>query len=273
MRTHILETSAGMTLKQVFKDEEINERIVLLPDDLMLGPLGNIFLKDVQEQRLQWWERIFSEEDKRIYMDFLHESYQNFNHWIQDITDKDSLLFWVGDSVTEYTGMMCLLAYLPDSIPVSVIMASSAYYKRYGGFKPFSAGEITPGKMLPLLEEAKSLSPRVREKYVNNWMQLLKDDGILRIRKNRQIEMVSEDYFDELILALAKKISHQKMYRNSNGFFPAMRLVGEVVGRSKQKIIDTFIEWRLRCLIQSGHLAYEGSLTSMRLYKIKPATD
>ncbi|XEC96683.1 DUF3658 domain-containing protein [Paenibacillus tarimensis] len=273
MRTHILETSAGMTLKQLFKEYEINERIVLMPDDLMLGPLGNILLEDVQAQRLKWWERIFSEEDKQIYMDFLHESYQNFNHWVHELTNKDSLLFWVGDSPTEYIGMMCLLAYLPDSIPVSVNMASSAYYKRYGGFKPFSAGEITPDKMLPLLEETKFLSPRVREKYVTNWMRLLKDNGILRIRKNRQIEMVSEEYFDELILTLAKKFSQQKMYRKSNGFFPAMRLVGEVMGRSKQKIIDTFIEWRLRCLIQSGHLAYEGSLTTMRLYKIKPDTD
>ncbi|MGM0884990.1 MAG: DUF3658 domain-containing protein [Bacillota bacterium] len=269
MRIHISTPS----LKQLFKQQEINERVVYLPDDLMLGPLGNILLKDVQAERLKWWGRIFSEGDKQIYMDFLDESFQSFNHWVHEITDQDSLLFWVGDNPTEYIGMMCLLAYLPKSIPVSVIMSSMAYYKRYGGYKPLSTGEIPPKELLPLLEDANPLSSRVREGYVKNWNLLLNDNGILRIRKNRKIETVPDEYFDELIIGLAKKISKQKTYLKNGGYLPALRLVGEVIGRSKQKITDTFIEWRLRCLIQRGHLAFEGSLTTMTLYKIKPSID
>lgn len=189
------------------------------------------------------------------------------------LTDNESLLFWVGNSPTEHTGLMCLLAYLPKSIPVSVVMASSAYYKRYGKFKPLYTGEITTEKLLPLQEDAKFLSPRVRERYVTKWTQLLEDNGSLRIHKNRQIETVSEDYFDEEILTLAKKISQQKMYRKSDGFLQAARLVGEVMGRQKQKIMDILIDWRIRFLIQRGVLAYQGSLTKMSHYQIKPVVD
>lgn len=182
-------------------------------------------------------------------------------------------MFWVGDSPTEYTGIMCLFAYLPESIPISVIMASSAYYKRYGGFKPLSVGEISSEKLLPLLEDTNPLSSRVREGYVKNWLQLLEDNGTLRIRKIRQVETVPIDYFDEMILTLAKEISKRKTYLKNDGFLPAMLLVGEVMGRQKQQITDTFIEWRLRFLIQRGHLTYDGSLNTLRLYKIKPVTD
>lgn len=78
MRIHILANVAGYSLKRLFKEQEINERVVFLVDDLMLGPLGNILLKDVQEERLKWWEQIFSEGKKQDYMDFLNKSYQDF---------------------------------------------------------------------------------------------------------------------------------------------------------------------------------------------------
>jgi hypothetical protein len=60
---------------------------------------------------------------------------------------------------------------------------------------------------------------------------------LTRILKNRQIQTVSENYFDEEILTQAKKISQQKMYCKNDGFLPAARLVGEVIGRQKQKNI------------------------------------
>ncbi|NYE09652.1 hypothetical protein F4694_006555 [Bacillus niacini] len=63
------------------------------------------------------------------------------------------------------------------------------------------------------------------------------------------------------------------MYSKSDGFFPTARLVGEFIGRQKQQVMDISIEWRIRCLIQSGLLAYQGSLAQMRLYNIKPVID
>jgi hypothetical protein len=103
-------------------------------------------------------------------------------------------------------------------------------------------------------------------------IRLFEDHGTLRIRKNRQVETVSEDYFDAGIIQRAKKISQEKIYRKNDGFFPAARLVGEVIRHQKQHVGDVFIEWRIRSLIQKRIFAYEGSLSAMRLYKIRPIT-
>jgi hypothetical protein len=270
MRTHILfGASPGGTLKQAFKEKQITEQVVAMQDDLMWGPLGNVLLDNVQALRLKWWEQVLNEEDKHVIIPYLLDAYKNFSQWTNTLTDDDQLLFWVGDSPTEHIGFMCLLAYLPKSIPVSVVMVSPAYYKRYGKFRPLSVGEIPPDKMFPLMEAAKSLSLRVRERYVTNWTRLLEDNGTLRIRKIRQVETVSEDYFDQEIIDRAKRICRERTYRKSDGFFPAMRLVGEIIGHQKQQIKDMLIEWRIRRLIQKGVFTYQGSLTHMRLYKIK----
>jgi hypothetical protein len=123
------------------------------------------------------------------------------------------------------------------------------------------------------LEDVKVLTPHVWKRYVTNWNRLLEDNGILRIRKNLQVETVPVEYFDREIIDRAKRISQEKFHLKSDGFFNAVRLVGEIIGRQKQRIEDGFIEWRIRCLIQRNVFIYQGSLTSMRLYLIKPVND
>ncbi|MDQ0878618.1 hypothetical protein QFZ77_007277 [Paenibacillus sp. V4I3] len=263
MRTHIVfGASTRGTLRQAFKINQITEQIIAMEDDLMLGPLGNIFLDSVQSFRLNWWEQILNEEDKTEYIPYLRDSYKNFSGWASLLTDDDSLLFWVGDSSTEQTGFMCLLANLPYSIPVSFVSVSQAYYKRYGKFRPRSTGEVSPEKLFPLMEDAKVITPHVWDRYVTNWKQLLEDNGILRIRKTRQVETVPVDYFDREIIDRAKRISPEKFHLKSDGFFYAVS--------QKQRIDDGFIEWRIRCLIQRNVFTYQGSLASMRLYMLKP---
>jgi hypothetical protein len=82
MKTHILfGASAGGTLKQAFKQNQITEQVVILPDDLMWGPLGNVLLDDIQAMRLSWWEQTVSEEDQSNIIPFLYDAYCDFIQW------------------------------------------------------------------------------------------------------------------------------------------------------------------------------------------------
>ncbi|OGX61806.1 MAG: hypothetical protein A2189_03380 [Paenibacillus sp. RIFOXYA1_FULL_44_5] len=273
MRTHVLfGLSLGGAHKMVLESHQINDHVVVMVDDLMWGPLGNVLSHHVQTERLNWWEQVLNDEDLADDIPFLREKYRIFNEWANSLTDNDSILLWVGDNSTDYTGLMCLLTYLPKSIPMSVVMASRSYYKRFGRFKPLNVGEISLEKIYPLLEDVELISPHEREEHIRNWTKILKENGSLRILKNRQIQTVSEDYFDEEILIHAKRLSREKLYTQSDGFVPTARLVGEVIGHQKQTNKDFLIEWRVRCLIQKGLLSYHGLLNNMRLYSIKPFT-
>lgn len=256
------------------KSHQINDNVVVMFDDLMWGPLGNILSHQVQAERLEWWEQVLNDEDLADDIPFLRDRYRIFNEWANSLTDQDSILLWVGDNSTDYTGLMCLMTYLPNylpkSVPMSAVMASKSYFKRYGRFKPLNVGEIPLEKIYPLLEDAKLILPHEREEHIKNWNELLKEKGSLRILKNGQIQTVSEEYFDQEIIDQAIRISREKIFRKSDGYFPAMRLVGEVIGHQKQRVEDYVIEWRIRLLIQRGIFSYQGSLTHMRHFLIKP---
>jgi hypothetical protein len=273
MRTQVL---FGLTLagahKMMLESHQIDDHVVVMADDLMWGPLGNILSHQVQTKRLDWWKQVLNNEDVADDIPFLQDNYRKFTEWTKSLTNNDSILFWVGDNPTDHIGLMCLLTYLPKSIPMSVIMVTRSYYKRYGRFKPLNMEEIPLEKLYPLLEDVELVTPNEREKYMRNWTKIHQDKGSLRILKNRRIETVSEDYFDEEILNRAKKISRERIYSKSGGFLPTVRLVGEVIGHQKQTNKDFLIEWRVRCLINKGLLSYQGKLNNMRFYLIKPLT-
>ncbi|KRE21297.1 DUF1835 domain-containing protein [Paenibacillus sp. Soil522] len=103
MRTHVLiGLSLGGTLKIALESHQINDHVVVMVDDLMWGPLGNVLSDHVQTVRLNWWEQVLNDEDLSDDIPFLREKYKIFNEWANSLTDSDSLLFWVGDNPTDY---------------------------------------------------------------------------------------------------------------------------------------------------------------------------
>ena len=52
-------------------------------------------------------------------------------------------------------------------------------------------------------------------------------------------------------------------------FINAPIVIGEVLGHLDQSLSDSWIEYRLRWLINSNQFAYKGDLQSMRMYEIK----
>jgi hypothetical protein len=267
MTTHIMfDSSSGSSLKQAFNEQKIADRVVVILDDLMTGPLGNIMLPYVQTLRIDWWKQILSKEDKTDFIPLLQDNYEFLCQWVNSFTENDNIIFWVGDSPTEHTGLMFLLSQLPESIPMSVIMVSVAYKKRYGSFRPRSTGEVIPDKLVPLIQDANPISQRVKDGYINNWNRLTEDKGNLRVRKNRLVETVTEEYYDLEIIERAKKI--EKSVSKNKGYFPALRLVGDIIGHQKQRISDEFIQWRIRFLIQKGIFNYRELQTDK--YEVVP---
>ncbi len=60
MRTHVLfGLSHGGALKIVLESYQINDHVVVMVDDLMWGPLGNVLSDHVQAVRLNWWGHEF----------------------------------------------------------------------------------------------------------------------------------------------------------------------------------------------------------------------
>ena len=88
----------------------------------------------------------------------------------------------------------------------------------------------------------------------------------LRIWKNGRIQSVPEDYYDQYIIQRAKYL-HRKP--ELNGLMKSARLIGDVLGHLEQYVGDSFVEYRLRMLIDAGVFEWEGSLRAMRFYSVR----
>nr|WP_276516087.1 DUF3658 domain-containing protein [Oceanobacillus caeni] len=110
------------------------------------------------------------------------------------------------------------------------------------------------------------LSENMKSDYVRDGERLLNSKSMVRSWQNEEIVDDVETRDDPFILECAIRLHHEM---SNHEFINPMRVIGEVVGNSEEPLSDSWIEYRIRALIHSNHLAYEGNLQSMRMYKIK----
>ena len=69
-----------------------------------------------------------------------------------------------------------------------------------------------------------------------------------------------------MIIKRAKNLHGKK---KSNKFMKSARVIGEVLGHLDQYVGDSFLEYRLKKLIEKGIFESEGSLEAMRFYSVR----
>jgi hypothetical protein len=121
VRTHIVfGLSSVSAIEQVMYVS--NEQVIVVLDDLMWGPIGNILSEDVQQTSVRWWKRVLNDEDFAAGVPDVFESYMKIGEWANTLTEIDSLQFWLADNSTDYTGLICLVSNLPKSISMSLLL-------------------------------------------------------------------------------------------------------------------------------------------------------
>ena len=69
-----------------------------------------------------------------------------------------------------------------------------------------------------------------------------------------------------MIVKRAKKLHGKK---KTNEFMKSARLIGEVLGHLDQYVGDSFLEYRLKMMIEEGIFESEGNLQAMRFYSVR----
>ncbi len=239
--------------------------VVALTDDLSCGPLGDLLSEVSWEDRVQWWTQVLASPGPR-YLKRLGRSWQQFRPWLRSRAPDDAVVIWVAENPAEVTGALGVLAHLPALAPVSVINVNQAYARacNTADIQYFikHTGEIAPDKLEALMDHAIPWSQSARDDAIPRWHWLVENRSHLRHIVNGLVETVGVDYLDPFIVEQA----HGLLRRQQS--IPAVRLVGECLGRHPQITSDALVFWRIRRLIESGTFTYTGSLKSMRECRI-----
>jgi len=241
------------------------EIVVTLSDNLMVGPL----VKDQDfarsfAARNDWFQARYSVSDADEIKSMLLESAVDWLTWPQQLMEWPCVI-WAGNAASEQLGLRRLLSLIPDHPNVVLVNAASILHNQNPNISYRGTFEIGSDLLQDVLvtTDYTRLSLIDQAGYREDWQRLLKEDGTFRVLQLDVLVTVPESYYDNEILKAAYRIEAR------NGFFKkSARIVGEVIGHGELAVSDSFIEYRVRYLIQQGAFTYTGELDAMRNYSV-----
>ncbi|WP_342041934.1 DUF1835 domain-containing protein [Bacillus sp. OTU2372] len=259
-------------LRQPLKELNLLEEefIIAFNENFSIAPVYSLDTEKGQTDRFDWLKNNLSNEYE---VEYYKENFPRVISQLLSIPENVPIYIWVSENANEQTALlftMYLLRELKNNISIidTATLYRKLFEKKAKKYVPFFSGEIILEELKTIYkysqENKQILSDIERKHFEKKWLDLSNNPGTLRIWENGEIKDVAEDYYDDFIIEKAKYLIGKK-----KGFIMCARLVGEVYGHILQYIGDSFLEYRVRKLIEKGIFEYEGSLEAMRYYGIK----
>lgn len=247
------------SLKYFFENNEndYSGEVVGLLDDFFVGPLNNIDKEEGFRQRIYWMNNLnkevipyFEEYSKAVV-----DSYNNLN----DIDKTHTIIIWHGNNASDQVGLRYIISKLENKhiYEVDVSKYPIMFFKDEA-YIPRALGECSIENIEKVILNMKKIDNKRLEELKNDWQELRNSKENLRIVKDSKIVGVEEDFYDSKIVA-----------NTGFNFKMAARIIGKTMGESKHLVTDTYIDYRIRKLIEQGKIKYQGHLESMRDYQIR----
>ncbi|WP_102272308.1 DUF1835 domain-containing protein [Cytobacillus massiliigabonensis] len=276
---HILfgDSPAG-SLKYALKQMGVSksEKVISFWYMFSVGPVWKLHEKAGQQVRFDFMQKVMNDEHDD-FRDYQKKFYETLDQ-IDSIPEDVPITIWVAENAHEQTGLRYVLHILKNKMnDIKVINSTKMFAGKFNRpdieYMAIKTGEIIPEKLQVIYEESKlnaSLSKEERKALVEEWAALAETEETLRIWQNEKIKSVREDYYDQYMINMAKKLQiNRERAKEPEVFMKSARLIGEVIGHLDQYMGDSFFEYRLRKLIEKGVFEMEGNLKAMRYYSVR----
>jgi hypothetical protein len=277
-RVHILfgASPAGSLKVALKKMGTKEEKVLSFWDMFSIGPVWRLHETSGEESRFDWLKTVMNDEYEE-FQDY-KQRYQKTVHQILSISEDVPITIWVAENAHEQTGLRYVLHLLKNKPnEIQVINSTELYAEHFHqpdiSYTVLHTGEIPPEKLQVIYRQSKSnslLSQQERENLEQEWLGLAENKKTLRIWRNGRIICVDADYYDQYIIAKAKELQIKRQQkRETDDFMKSARIIGEVLGHLDQYVGDSFLEYRLRKLIEEGIFQVRGSMKAMRFYSVR----
>lgn len=260
--------AATGSLKHAFRKQ--NHKIIGFPIDFSVGPITNIHKMSGETRYFTWLKSSFRPDlgdfvgDQTAY----HQSLQK----LLEIEDGEQVTIWTCENATEQIGLRICCYLLKDKeVELSVVNTFTAMhdYMKYKDVQMdiLRTAECHAGQLIHFYKHSTYLiSAELKSDYVQEGERLLSRESIVRSWQRGKIIDDIETKDDAFILECVTRLHHEMPNLK---YINAPIVIGEVLGNSTHSLSDSWIEYRIRSLIDSDRLCYEGNLRLMRMYKVK----
>jgi len=253
--------SAAGNLKYFFNTNEnqLKGEIINFREEHSIGPIYEIESEVGLKKRIKWFEKIYKEIFEDDYIKYIEKEFIDTYESIKNIYSDSKIVIWYGENTGDQVGLRYLNALLRNK-ELYEVNVSESYIGDYNGnrYKPRALGECSPEEINHIISSMKKLEKEKCNRLINDWEVLRISKENLRILKENKIIGVDESYYDYDILSNC-----------TFNFKKAARVIGMTMGKSHQLVGDTYIDYRVRKLIESGKVEYRGRLETMRDFEIR----
>lgn len=264
----IFGAAATTSLKHALRKKD--DRVIGFPIDFSIGPITDIHKESGIHDYFSWLNSSFHTMWR--YLEGDQTTYYYSLRKLLEIEDGEQVTIWTCENATEQIGLRISCYLLKDKeVDLSYINTFQAIkdYTKHMDIKIDirQTADCNAEQLIHFYEHSTyPITEKMKNDYVRDGKNLLDSKSVVRTWWNGEIVEDVETRDDSFILDCANRL------HNENGnqeFINATKVIGEVLGRSEHLVSDIWIEYRIRSLIQSNQLAYEGDLQAMRKYKIK----
>ena len=221
-----------------------DERQIIVDDCLAYGPLRDLHTTAGLDARAAWLDRMFEADGHA------HDAQDCETHlglWNPPPAPDEITLIWCGQNGMEHS----LLRALCHAWPHSQLWISEVPLVTADFDGRTAVALCSPDKLRQA--QARILTQDERNALADEWVELTKQDKMLRLYLEGKLVSCDESFFDEALLT-----------RCGAGFTRAIHVVGWVMGEAADYVSDGFLFYRLRALIARGALEAENREAGLR---------
>jgi hypothetical protein len=247
--------SAAGNVRELIKEREF-EQLLSVEDCFSIGPLFKIPEASGLLVRKNYLRKIF---DKILQPTLYEEVCSHIG--VADLrrlpVEAKQIIAWCGANADEQILLRAVCSFVAD-IPIKVIDISTmnSINKKRSAIGGSNLAELAQAEQSAVL-----LSGDVRKRLTAEWESIIGAQDLLRIHLDGQVKAVEETYFDMMLEDMCPR-----------DFGSAARLVGKVMGQSQVQIGDTFLDYRLRELIDKGAIEARHEDKQLRCMKVRQAS-
>ncbi|MFN4284573.1 MAG: DUF1835 domain-containing protein [Lacibacter sp.] len=268
--THLVFHEADSNvLKQAMElDESLQGPIIQLHDDYAVGPIANIYTEEGMAARKAWWREVLAGTDFEKQLDAPDKddvlTVQHLTEQLQGDAAAE-LWIWAAQNQHDVSGYYWLISQLkPYQGRILLLYLNNLPFLNEKGqlFYPTAISQILPREMIKAKKLARRITTSEMEVDPDEWTRLCNENkGIRLLEGGKKLIQKDYDYFDAELKTFI-----------TNDWQKAGKIIHQFLHKSKHKISDAFLLWRLKQLLQTDVYDVQGEVKHLKDFEIKKKT-
>ncbi|MBS4043055.1 MAG: DUF1835 domain-containing protein [Chitinophagaceae bacterium] len=246
------QASVEVLQKTIELDESLAGEIIEIKDDFAVGPIANIFEIEGYQQRRDWWKNIIEHSVYENQLDIVDDkltAYQLIKTLKEN--EEEKVWIWMAHNTHDVCGYYWLISQLKEfQGRVEVLYLNNLPFINEKGaiFYPTYLHEIQPKEFIKAKKLARTITLSEFELDPDEWKKLSEENAEVRILEGgKKVVSKESNYYDKQIIEII-----------SAEFQKLIKIIQQVITKSKLNISDTFIVFRIKQMAKSGQLEIQG---------------